>query len=93
MDVYTLGFTEFNVRVVGDPVIPEPVTSPTNIRTAEGTVMLTGVMFVTNPLLLTVTLGTIVADPYVPGAAFTVANVNGTDPGPVALASPVRADM
>jgi hypothetical protein len=93
LGVYTLALTEFNVRVVGDPVIPAPVTSPTNIRIAEGTVIVTGVMFVTNPLPLTVTLGTSVLDPYVPGLVFTVASVSVDAPGPVAVPSPEREDM
>ena len=44
---------------------------------------------VTRPLAFTVTIGTIAFDPYVPGLAFTVANVKGTVPGPVAVPSPV----
>jgi hypothetical protein len=93
LELYTLGLTVCNVRVVGDPVIPAPVTSPTNIRIAEGTVIVTGVMFVTNPLPLTVTLGTSVLDPYVPGLVFTVASVSVDAPGPVAVPSPEREDM
>lgn len=90
LDPYTLLFTVPNVNVVGLPVIPFPVTSPTNVSMAEGTVMVIGVTFVTNPLLLTVILGTCVVDPYTPGLLFTVANVTVAAPGPEADASPIK---
>ena len=51
------------------------------------------VIFVTNPLPFTVTTGTVVELPNVPIVAFTVANVNTADPGPVAVPSPVRAEI
>ena len=88
---YTSIFTGSSVRVTGEPVIPDPVTSPVNIRTPEGTVMRVLTTFVTSPLLFTVILGTIVEVPNVPIVAFTVANVNTADPGPLAVPSPVRA--
>ena len=88
---YILALTGLSVRVTGEPVTPDPVTSPTNIRTPEGTVMRVVVIFVTSPLPFTVITGTLVEVPNVPIVAFTVANVNGTDPGPVAVPSPVRA--
>ena len=79
------------MRVTGAPVIPVPVTSPTNMRDADGIVMRVSTTFVTSPLPFTVILGTIVEVPNVPIVAFTVANVKAADPGPLAVPSPVRA--
>lgn len=60
---YTFGFTVASVSVVGDPVTPTPVTSPTNINAPEGIFTGAVVMLVTNPLVLTVTTGINVPDP------------------------------
>jgi hypothetical protein len=90
---YILLLTGAKVRVTGDPVIPEPVTSPTKDKDAEGTDIVTGVIFVTRPLPSTVTLGTCVEEPYIPGAVLTVANVSTAEPGPVAVPSPVKAEI
>jgi len=90
---YTLGLTVCNVRVVGEPVTPVPVTSPTIMMTPEGTAMFIGVMLVTNPFVFTVTTGTCVVEPYVPGLGLTVANVKTAEPGPLAVPSPVSAVM
>lgn len=60
---YTLAFTVARVVVRGAPVVPTPVTSPTNMMVPEGidTGML--VTLVTNPLPFTVTTGICVALP------------------------------
>jgi hypothetical protein len=55
--------TVCNVRVVGEPVVPVPVTSPTMMMTPEGTAMFTGVTLVTSPFAFTVILGTCVVEP------------------------------
>jgi len=60
---YTLGLTVASVSVVGEPVVPTPVTSPTNMSVPEGILTGTVVILVTNPLVFTVTLGINVADP------------------------------
>ena len=85
--------TVCNVRVVGEPVIPVPVTSPTIMMTPEGTAIFIGVMLVTNPFVFTVTTGTCVVEPYVPGLGLTVANVKTAEPGPLAVPSPVIATV
>ena len=90
---YTLGFTVSNVSVTGDPVVPEPVTSPTNDNEAEGIAIVTRETLVTNPFAFTVILATCVEEPYVAGAGLTVANVSTAEPGPVAVPSPVKADI
>ena len=90
---YILEFTVANVRVTGIPVVPKPVTSPTNDNEAEGIDIVTRETLVTNPFAFTVILGTCVEEPYVAGAELTVANVNATLPGPVAEPSPVKVDM
>jgi hypothetical protein len=88
---YTSGLTVCNVRVVGEPVVPVPVTSPTMMMAPEGTAMFIGVTLVTSPFAFTVILGTCVVEPYVPGLALTLANVRTADPGPLAVPSPVSA--
>jgi hypothetical protein len=92
-DPYTLLLTVARVVVRGTPVTPTPETSPWRMMVFDGRLMATGVIFVTNPLPFTVTTGTVVEDPNVPGETFTVARVNGTLPGPDAVPSPVRSVM
>jgi hypothetical protein len=88
MVLYGFGLTFCNSRVILLPVNPEPTTSPIKLSGSGGIVTGTGVMFVTSPLLFTVTIGMVFPLPNVPGAKLTVANVAAATPGPVADTSP-----
>ena len=72
--------TTFAARVV-------PVSVPAGAMTAlvEAAVM--------RPLAFIVNVGIAVEDPKVPTFPLTVERVNGTEPGPVAVPSPVKAVM
>jgi len=87
---YTLGFTFCRRRLIFPPVNPDPTTSPVNVIGCGGITIGVGVMLVTRPLLLTVTIGMVEPLPNVPGAKFTVARVRVPTPGPLAVPSPVR---
>lgn len=92
-DPYTLLFTVKRVSVTGLPVTPDPVTSPPKKRISEGRAMFVGIMLVTSPFEFTVTTGTCTVDPYVPGLGLTELRVKTAEPGPVAVPSPVKADI
>jgi len=71
-------------------VKPDPTTSPVNRSGCGGMTIGVGVMFVTRPLPLTVTMGIVEPLPNVPGAKFTCASVRVPTPGPFAVPSPIR---
>jgi len=84
------GFTFCRRRLIDDPVNPDPTTSPVNVMGCGGITIGVGVILVTSPLLLTVTIGMVEPLPNVPGAKFTCANVRVPTPGPLAVPSPAR---
>ena len=93
MVLYGLALTFCNSRVMLLPVNPEPTTSPTKVIGSGGRFIATGVMFVTSPLLFTVTIGMVLPLPNVPEEKFTVASVIAAIPGPEAVASPDKPVM
>ena len=90
---YGLGLTFCNINVIVDCVNPVPNTSPMKVIDCGGVTNGVVVRFVTSPLAFTVTTGIEDPAPKVPGFEFTVFNVKGTAPGPVATPSPERAVM
>ena len=90
---YGLGLTFCNINVIVDCVNPVPNTSPIKVIDCGGVTNGVVVRFVTSPLAFTVTTGIEDPAPKVPGFEFTVFNVKGTAPGPVATPSPERAVM
>jgi hypothetical protein len=93
MVLYGFAFTFCKRRLMLVPVNPEPTTSPMKLSGRGGNVIGTGVMFVTSPLLFTVTIGIVLPLPNVPGAKFTVLSVIAATPGPEAVASPDKPVM
>ena len=75
------------------PVNPDPTTSPIKVNDIGGKFIGVGVMFVTSPLLFTVTIGMVFPLPNVPEEKFTVANVAAATPGPDANTSPDKPVM
>ena len=90
---YGLGLTFCNINVIVDCVNPVPNTSPIKVIDCGGVTNGVVVRLVTSPLAFTVTTGIEDPAPKVPGFEFTVFNVKGTAPGPVATPSPERAVM
>jgi len=90
MVLYGFALTFCNNIVILLPVNPDPTTSPIKFSGSGGMVTGTGVMFVTSPLLFTVTIGMVFPLPNVPEEKFTVANVAAATPGPEASTSPDR---
>jgi hypothetical protein len=82
------------------PIVPTDVSeelttvelSVVPVRVPAGAITALPVTEVTRPLALIVIVGMLVDDPVVPAEA-TVARVNVAEPGPEAVASPVRAVM
>ena len=93
MVLYGLALTFCISRVMLLPVNPEPTTSPINVSGRGGSVIGTGVMFVTNPFAFTVTIGMVLPLPNVPEEKFTVLSVITATPGPEAVASPDKPVM
>ena len=88
MVLYGFALTFCNSRVILLPVDPDPTTSPMKVIGSGGKFIGVGVMFVTSPLLFTVTIGMVLPLPNVPEAKLTVVNVIAATPGPEAVASP-----
>ena len=88
MVLYGFALTFCNSRVILLPVDPDPTTSPMKVIGSGGKFIGVGVMFVTSPLLFTVTIGMVFPLPNVPEAKFTVFSVIAATPGPEAVASP-----
>lgn len=93
MVLYMFGLTFCNSRVMLLPVDPDPTTSPMKVIGSGGMVTGIGVMFVTSPLLFTVTIGMVFPLPNVPEEKLTVANVAAATPGPDANTSPDKPVM
>ena len=93
MVLYGFAFTFCKSILMLLPVNPDPTTSPMKFNGNGGIVTGTGVMFVTKPFALTVTIGMVLPLPKVPEEKFTVANVAADAPGPDANTSPVSDVM